>query len=200
MLAQLLSEAGQSTEAVAHNLRVLELSPSAVGAWSSVASNKKFTAEDGAVIARMIADLNRPDLTPRNRLALHFALGKAYDDVGDYEAAMRNFEAGNRIRAIAGRLDRAQLVETINKSIGATPPGYRDRLPDAGVEDATPILIVGMPRSGSTLTEQILSSHPDVAAGGELDFWRERVTSHKDGWRVDLSGEAARRSRLTFRS
>jgi tetratricopeptide (TPR) repeat protein len=198
MLAQLLGEAGRSTEAVAHNLRVLELSPSTVGAWSSVAANKKFTREDEAMIGRMNADLSRPDLTPRNRVALHFALGKAYDDIGDYEAAMRSFEAGNRIRAVAGRLDRAELVETIDKSIEATAPGYRDRLPDAGVNDPTPILIVGMPRSGSTLTEQILSSHPDVAAGGELDFWRERVTSHKDGWRVDLPEEAARRLAIDY--
>lgn len=193
MLATLLSEAGQSTEAVTHNLRVIELCPSTVGAWSSVTANKKFTPEDVAMIDRMNADLERPNLTPRDRLALHFALGKAYDDVGNYEAAMRNFEAGNRFRAIAGRLDRAELTETIDKAIQATPPDYRDRLPDSGVEEATPILIVGMPRSGSTLTEQILSRHPDVAAGGELDFWRERVTSRKDAWRVDLTEDAALR-------
>jgi tetratricopeptide (TPR) repeat protein len=193
MLAKLLGEAGRSTEAEAHNLRVIELSPEAVGTWSSVATNKKFTSEDGALIARMNADLKRPGLTPRELRALHFALGKAYDDIGNHEEAMRNFEAANRFRAIAGRLDRAELVETIDKSIKATPPGYCDRLPDLGVEDATPILIVGMPRSGSTLTEQILSSHPDVAAGGELDFWRARVTSRPEAWRVDLAADTVRR-------
>ena len=110
-----------------------------------------------------------------------------------YEAAMRNFEAGNRLRARAGGLERDALVRRIDQLIEATPPGYRDRQPDPGVEDATPILIVGMPRSGSTLTEQILSSHPEVAAGGELEFWGLRYTSAEDVWSLTSTAEATRR-------
>ena len=68
-------------------------------AWYGVATNRKFTAEDGPLIARMNAALARPNLTPRDRRSLRFALGKAHDDIGNYEAAMRNFEAGNRLRA-----------------------------------------------------------------------------------------------------
>ena len=84
---------------------------------------------------------------------------------------MQHFEAGNRFRALGTRLRRDALVRRVDKLIADTPPGYRERQPDPGVGDATPVLIVGMPRSGSTLTEQILSSHPEVAAGGELEFW-----------------------------
>lgn len=145
MLAQLLSEAGRSTEAVTHNLRVLELSPGTVGAWSSVAANKKFTSEDGAMIDRMNAALEQSNLTPRKRVSLHFALGKAHDDLGNYELAMQNFDAGNRFRALGGRLDRARLVRHFDQVIAATAQGYRDRLPDVGIHNSTPILIVGMP-------------------------------------------------------
>ena len=127
----------------------------------------------------MNAALARPNLTPRHRQSLHFALGKAHDDMGDYETAMRNFEAGNRYRALGGRFDRGAFARRIDRLIEATPPGYRDRQPDRGVEDATPILIVGLPRSGSTLTEQILSSHPEVAAGGELEFWASRTSAQR---------------------
>jgi tetratricopeptide (TPR) repeat protein len=193
MLAKLLGEAGHSAEATAHHLRAAELAPGMINVWSGVASNKKFSADDGPLIARMNAGLAFPHLTPRHRQSLHFALGKAHDDIGNYEAAMRNFDAGNRFRALGGRLRREALTWRIDQLIAATPPGYRDRQPDRGVEDPTPILIVGLPRSGSTLTEQILSSHPDVAAGGEMEFWKVRDTPRLDTWSVTATPEATRR-------
>ncbi len=194
ILAKLLGQAGLSSEAAAHYERVTELAPDlGVAAWSGVATNRKFTADDGPLIARMSAALARPHLTPRIRQGLLFALGKAHDDMGNYEEAMRNFEAGNRLRALGGGLNRETLARRVNEIIEATPLGYRDRQGDSGVEDATPILIVGMPRSGSTLTEQILSSHPDVAAGGELEFWGLRDAPRKDAWSIASTPEATRR-------
>ena len=192
-LAKLLGEAGLSAEAAARYLRAIELAPDLCLGWSGLAKNRKFTGEDSALIARMNAVLARPNLTPRKRQVVHFALGKAHDDMGNYEAAMRNFEAGNRLRATAGDLNRADLVRSVDRLIEATPPGYRERQPDPGVEDATPILIVGMPRSGSTLTEQILSSHPEVGAGGELEFWHGRDTPREDVWSLTSTAEATRR-------
>jgi tetratricopeptide (TPR) repeat protein len=192
-LARLLGQAGLSAEAAAHYERVTQLSADLGTAWSGVALNKKFSAEDGPLIARMNAGLTRPNLTPRHRQALYFALGKAHDDMGNYEAAMRNFEAGNRLRARAGGLRRDALVRRVDQLIKATPPGYRERQPDPGVEDSTPVLIVGLPRSGSTLTEQILSSHPEVAAGGELEFWGIRDTPREDIWSITSTPEDTRR-------
>ena len=101
-LAKLLGEAGLSAEAAAHYLRATELAPDMCLAWSGLATNRKFTGEDSPLIAQMNAVLARPNLTPRKRQLVHFALGKAHDDMGNYEAAMRNFEAGNRLRAMAG--------------------------------------------------------------------------------------------------
>jgi tetratricopeptide (TPR) repeat protein len=192
-LAKLLGEAGLSAEAAAHYLRATELAPDMCLAWSGLATNRKFTDEDSPLIARMNAVLARPILTPRKRQLVHFALGKAHDDMGNYEAAMRDFEAGNRLRPRTGDFNRAELVGRVDRLIEATPPGYRDRLPDLGVEDATPILIVGMPRSGSTLTEQILSSHPEVAAGGELEFWHGRDTPREEVLGLTSTAEATRR-------
>ncbi len=189
-LGKLLSRAGLSAEAAAHYQRAAELSPEMNDAWMGVTTNRKFTAEDGPLIARMNAALARSDLTPRHRLLVHFALGKAHDDIGNYEEAMRNFEAGNRYRALGGRLRREMLSKYIDRLIEATPPGYRERQPDWGADDATPILIVGLPRSGSTLTEQILSSHPEIAAGGELEFWGMRCAAHEDIWGLTSTPEA----------
>ncbi|MGA7196339.1 sulfotransferase family protein, partial [Roseiarcus sp.] len=72
-------------------------------------------------------------------------------------------------------------------------PGYRDRQPDWGVEDPTPVLIVGLPRSGTTLTEQILSSHPEIAAGGEREPWGARFAARGDIWGPTSTPEATRR-------
>jgi tetratricopeptide (TPR) repeat protein len=192
-LAILLGQAGLSAEAAACFERTAEMSPDNGAAWSGVALHRKFTPDDGPLIARMEAALARPDLATRHRQSLHFALGKAHDDRGNYEAAMRNFEAGNRLRARLGRLNRDLLVRRIDRLIESTPPGYRDCQPDPGVQDATPILIVGMLRSGSTLTEQILSSHPEIAAGGELEFWGVRYTQCEDVWSLVSSPDGTRR-------
>ena len=192
-LGQLLSRAGLSEEAAAQYERATELSPEMSDVWMGVATNRKFTAEDGPLIARMNAALARASLTPRHRLLLHFALGKALDDMGNYEEAMRNFEAGNRYRALGGRLKREMISQYIDRLIEATPPGYRDRQPDWGVEDPTPVLIVGLPRSGTTLTEQILSSHPEIAAGGEREPWGARFAARGDIWGPTSTPEATRR-------
>ncbi len=192
-LGSLLNQAGLFAEAGAHFECALDLSPEKNEVWFGVATSRKFTADDGPLIARMNAALGRSNLTPSHRKLLHFALGKAHDDMGNYKEAMQNFEAGNRYRPLGGRLDRRILTRYIDRVIEATPPGYRDRRPDRGVVDATPILIVGMPRSGSTLTEQILSSHPEVAAAGEERFWSVRCAAHDDIWGLTPTPEATQR-------
>ncbi|MGH7025197.1 MAG: sulfotransferase family protein [Caulobacteraceae bacterium] len=120
----------------------------------------------------MNAALARPMLTPLQRQVTHFALGKAHDDIGDYGAAIRHFDAANKIRAKFAAFDGAALATRVDRLIAETPRSSFDAA--VGVSDATPILIVGMPRSGTTLVEQILSSHARVAAGGELSFWADR--------------------------
>jgi tetratricopeptide (TPR) repeat protein len=191
-LGRVLSHWGRSAQAAIHLQRAVELSPAQIGAWSVLSANKTFTAEDGPLLARMRATLDLPDLNPQAHQAIHFALGKAHEDMGLYEEAMGDFEAGNRLRALTGGLDRAGVVRTIDRLIAVTPRGYRDRQPDPGVEDAAPVLIVGLPRCGSTLIEQMLSSHPDVAARGELEFWPKRQLQ-TESWRLTPNAEATRR-------
>jgi tetratricopeptide (TPR) repeat protein len=190
-LGKLLGQAGHSAEAAAHYLRAAGLSPEISDAWQGLARNRRFTPDDAPLVARMNAALALPNLSSFARQTVHFALGKAYDDMGNYQEAMRNFDAGNQFRALAGKLDREELAARVDRLIEATP-GYRDRQPDRESEDATPVLIVGLPRSGSTLVEQIISSHPEVSAGGELEFWVTRYPSAKDAW-LPLAADAARR-------
>ena len=193
ILANLLAQSGLSEEAADEFERASELTLDMNSVWIGITTNRKITAADDALIARMQGALNQPRLMPRHRQMLHFALGKAHDDRGEHEAAMRNFEEGNRLRAMGGQFDREALGRRVDQIIEATPPAFFDRSPPVGVDDATPILIVGMPRSGSTLTEQILSSHPEVAAGGELGFWSAPRILNEDLWSLAGDTEAAKR-------
>ena len=177
MLGEMLAKVGQSAKAALYYERGITLQPEMIGSWLGFAMSTNFTSADRALIERIAAGLLQPHLTPAQRKSLHFALGKAHDDLGDYAEAMRHFDAANHIRSSAARLDRVTLERQIDRLIAATPEGYLGRRPELGVDAATPILIVGMPRSGTTLVEQILSSHPDVAAGGELSFWGDRFAS-----------------------
>src|SRR6202041_3342817 len=106
--------------------------------------------------------------------------GKAFDDLGDWSEAMRNYRQGNDLRAMSARLDRGVLVRHYDDLIaGFSNEGLANAVRSLGRTARRggnlPVFIVGMPRSGTTLTEQILSSHPAVAAGGELGFWTNSV-------------------------
>lgn len=198
ILANLLTQAGLSEEAAAEFERASELTLDMNSVWIGITTTRKITAGDDALIARMQAALNQPRLMPRHRQMLRFALGKAHDDRGEYEAAMRNFEEGNRLRGMGGAFDRESLARRVDQIIEATSPAFWDRAHDIGTEDATPVLIVGMPRSGSTLTEQILSSHPDVAAGGELGFWSAPQLLSENLWSFEGDAEAAKRVAIDY--
>ncbi len=192
-LGQVLSETGRAEEAVTTLERGITLDPDMAAAWQTLATNKKFTKDDLELIGRMLDAVARPGVAPGQRQAVHFALGKAYDDIGDYTAATRHFDAGNALSGTHRRLDRTRLAKQTDLMIRSSPPGFLARRSDLGVADETPILIVGMPRSGTTLVEQILSSHPDVAPGGELGFWRQRANGGIGILGVDTKPEVAGR-------
>ena len=193
VLGRYLGQQGHSEEAAACFERAARLAPDMGVLWSGVATHRKFTAADGPLIARMNASLARSGMAPFHRQQVRFALGKAHNDMGAYDLAMKHFEEGNRIRGRNVTFNKEGLIRRVDSLIAATPHGFRDRQPDRGVDDATPILIVGMPRSGSTLTEQILSSHPEIAAGGELEFWGHRDVPRDDLWGITPDAEATRR-------
>ena len=169
MLGDLAGEAGRFDEAIAHLRRAFELDPARVSALYNISNLRKVTVRDLEFVAEMetlLADRRR---TALDRALLNFALGKAYDDLGDEAKAMAHFDAGNaRERARLGPFDRDAFSARIDALIAAPVPA-----PAADGEGERALFIVGMPRSGTTLIEQILSAHPDIGAGGELTFWVE---------------------------
>jgi tetratricopeptide (TPR) repeat protein len=150
--------------------RATELLPSLTEAWFRAGA---LVYTDG-LLARMEAALATPGLDVGQRLRLHLALGKAADDLGDYALAMQHFDAADAVRRGSASFDSAAFDRQINLLIARCTGDLIARAAELGSGDATPVLIVGMPRSGTTLVEQIVSSHPEVAAGGELIFWNGR--------------------------
>ena len=110
-------------------------------------------------------------------MSLHFILGKSFDDLRNYDAAMRHYDAANLIRHVLEPFDRNALARHIDEAIAQHPPHAFAEGGAGGSDDETPVLVLGMPRSGTTLVEQILSSHARVGGGGELTFWDQRMTA-----------------------
>src|SRR5882672_5216616 len=173
LLGNLLTECGRFDEARECLQRAIDMAPLLAGSYYDLVRCRPVTQDDG-LLQRMTAALDTPGLEMAQRLRLHLAIGKAADDLGDYSLAMLHFDAADAVRRGASVFDSAAFARETDRLIARCTPALMSRAPELGVSDVTPVLIIGMPRSGTTLLEQIVSSHPQMAAGGELNFWNER--------------------------
>jgi len=174
LLGNLLSEFGRFEEAHACFTRAVTIAPLLAGSYYDLVRCRPVTMTDEGLLARMEATLATPGLEVAQRLRVLLALGKAADDLGRYALAMEHFDAADAVRQGSASFNSAAFDTEINRLIQRCTPDLIARAPELGTGDAAPILIIGMPRSGTTLVEQIVSSHPEVSAGGELNFWNER--------------------------
>lgn len=174
VLARNLSILGDLAAAAALYEQALTLDPRLTGAVTGLIAAHKMTERDRPLIARIERHLREDRLTPPDRIALHLALGKAFDDLADYESAVRHYDAGNDLRARLARFDRDALDRLLDMTETQCTREFLAGRAGFGSGDETPIFVIGMPRSGTTLVEQILSSHPLVCGASELTFWGER--------------------------
>jgi tetratricopeptide (TPR) repeat protein len=182
LLGNLLSEFGRFDEARECFQRAIAIAPLLAGCYYDLVRCRPVTSNDDGLLQRMEAALATPGLEAAQRVRLHLALGKAADDLGDYALAMQHFDGADAVRRGCLFFDSAAFVIEIERLIARCTPELIARAPELGSCDATPVLILGMPRSGTTLVEQIVSNHPQVGAGGELHFWNERGAAwHRSG-------------------
>jgi tetratricopeptide (TPR) repeat protein len=162
-----LKTLGRQDEAVARYRRAYTIRDDFGDAYWSLANLKtyRFTPTESRAIS---AALQRVGTAETDRIHLHFALGKSREDAGQYDEAFHHYASGNRLRKAQCRYD----AEAFRRRLGAYREffdrAFFERLQDAGSDSSAPIFIVGLPRSGSTLLEQILSSHPLVEGTKEL--------------------------------
>ena len=176
LLGNLLSEFGRFGEARECFQRAITIAPLLAGCYYDFVRCRPVTSadHDNGLLQRMEAALATPGLEAAQRLRLHLAIGKAADDLGDYGLAMRHFDSADAVRRNSAAFDSAGFSVEIDRMIARCTPELIARAPEHGSHDATPVLILGMPRSGTTLVEQIVSMHPEVGAGDELQFWNQR--------------------------
>jgi Sulfotransferase family len=145
----------------------IDVKAEAAEIYWSLSNLKTFRFSDGEVTA-MQALLAQDDLADKDAVHLSFSLGKAFEDAGDYAAAFAHYDHGNKLRRVQEHYDPVH-TEMINERIRTVfSTDFLAAREDVGFRGARPIFIVGLPRSGSTLLEQILSSHPQVEATHEL--------------------------------
>jgi tetratricopeptide (TPR) repeat protein len=144
----------------------LQLDPGSGAAWAVRAGLKRFAADDPdlAALSRLLA---APKLLVEDRTRVEFALGKAFDDIGDAQKAFAHLTTGNRLHRSAHPYNVSDDLEQFAEIARALSPQTFSTLSGAGDPSRRPVFIVGMPRSGTSLVEQILASHPDVWGGGE---------------------------------
>jgi tetratricopeptide (TPR) repeat protein len=173
--ATLLMEAGRKDEAGAAFDRALEVFPDSAMILASRADARKFSADDPdfSVLEAFLAEGERRPLP--DRIAVHFALGKAYLDVKDGARAFAHFDAGNRQKRASFDYDVSESGQWLAHLADILTPELFRRLQGGGEASDLPVFVVGMPRSGTTLIEQIVSSHPQVTGAGELSALRLAV-------------------------
>ncbi|MGA9878733.1 MAG: sulfotransferase [Candidatus Sulfotelmatobacter sp.] len=174
LLGNLLTEFGRFDEARACFERAIAIAPMLAGSYYELVRCRPVTSADDGLLQGMQAALATPGLEAAQLLRVHLAIGKAAEDLGDDGLAMRHFDAADAVRRGTVRFDSAAFSTEIDRLIARCRPEWIARAPELGSSDATPVLIIGMPRSGTTLVEQIVSMHPEVGAGAELHFWNQR--------------------------
>ena len=176
-LAKVMMELGRVDEVVEALERVIAIVPDKALYYRSLSEAWRFTPGDRHLTALETIARDGEALPPESRVEIHFALAKALDDIGDVERSFDHLLLGNRLKRASISYDEAFLLDQFERVRAAFTPELMQRLAGLGHGSAEPVFILGMPRSGSTLVEQILASHPAVTAAGELDGFAQTVTA-----------------------
>jgi tetratricopeptide (TPR) repeat protein len=172
-----IDEAGQAYE------RALHLAPRHAATHLNLAYLRRFTAGDPRLAALEKLAENAATLDADGQIALHFALGKAFGDLGEYERSFHHLRDGNaqkRARLAYDEKDMLGLLERIRTTF---TPALMQQKSGSGDASDMPVFIVGMPRSGTTLVEQILASHSSVLGAGEIETFYQAILRfrHRNG-------------------
>ena len=166
-IAHSLKTLGRRQESIEAYRAAASARPSFGDAYWSLANLKTYRFTDDE-LARMRTEESAPAILPVDRYHLCFALGKAFEDRGEYAQSWRYYQRGNALKRSESRY-RPEIIETnTRKQIEVCTREFFAHRKEAGITNADPIFIVGLPRAGSTLLEQILASHSRVEGTQEL--------------------------------
>ena len=189
----LFYEMGRFPEAEALATAALEAGRWDINTFGILASLRRMSAADRPWLEQAEAVLKQ-GLIPYHELGLRYLMGKFCDDIGEHDRAFAHYQIANRLkRALKGHWNRDYWAQRVEQIMTLFPARQANSKPPTNNSAPTPVLIVGMPRSGTSLIEQILSSHPQVFGAGELKYWGEqgeRYLQNADGTQLDALGKA----------
>ncbi|GAC1451357.1 MAG: hypothetical protein PVSMB6_00580 [Steroidobacteraceae bacterium] len=184
---------GRFGEAEGWFQRALDVDPKASYAWAARVWLRKMTPADGAWLKRA-EEIAGSGLERIDEATLRFAIGKYCDDVGDYPRAFRSYQRANELHKLCAEpYDRQGYTRFIDAVIRARTPEVIAQASATGSDSERPVFVLGMPRSGTSLVEQIIASHPAAHGAGELNFWQTVVRRNAPAFWHSLPSEPMRR-------
>jgi tetratricopeptide (TPR) repeat protein len=184
-----LKTIGRAQDSIAAYRRALGLKPSYGEVWWSLANIKTAPFSD-ADLDEMLQQLSHPHLTDDDRFHIDFALGKAFEDRSDWPQAFHHYDAGNKLRRKSLDYDAEEHSRQVSHHLKTLTPNFFSARADGGCLAPDPIFVLGMPRAGSTLIEQILACHSMVEGTQELqDIGKIAQQLGRSGNMLDALGQ-----------
>jgi tetratricopeptide (TPR) repeat protein len=175
-----LKSLGRLDEARASVRKALDINPKLYSAYANLNDLETFGA-DHDLLAKMQDILAEADDPEAERyISIHFTLGKALEDSKDYQKALEHYLTGTRLRRAQLKYDEPETMKFFDDIKAAFPAEIFKNRPFAGHPSDMPLFIVGMPRSGSTLVEQVISSHPKAFGAGEIKLLHRSLGMLRD--------------------
>jgi tetratricopeptide (TPR) repeat protein len=191
-LADISADQGRFAEAEQLFQRAIAIEPETAEAWVGISRLRTMTAGDAAWVAQAQRIAARP-LAPQKEVQLRYAIGKYFDDTQQFEQAFENYRRANDLtRHYRSAYDRPQMTQAVDSIIRCYDRDWLRRACIDGDASVRPVFIVGMPRSGTTLAEQILASHRSVFGAGELMYWNSAAAAYSPAARAGAVGGLAR--------
>jgi len=178
-----LKDLGRQQEATEAYCRAIELDPGKPGFYVSLAECKKFSPGDAHLA--LMESMAAKELPASDRMNLDFGLGKAYADLADHRRAFEHLLAANAAMRATLRYDEKATADLFDRIERIFSPELMAARAGAGEPSRRPIFVIGMPRSGTTLVEQVLASHPAVHGAGELFAFQavvETIAAQRGGY------------------
>jgi len=177
-MAELEADKGDFARAEELLRRAIVIEPDLAEGWAGIAAIRKMTKADSDWLDSALSIVSRA-LPPRDEARLRFAIGKFYDDVREFDHAFAHYQRANELcKLYGGEYNRPQQTLAVDVIQRIYSRDWLEREQRHGDVSQRPVFIVGMPRTGTSLAEQILASHPSVFGAGELSFWKDAIGQH----------------------
>ncbi len=184
---------GRFDKAEAMFKRAVEVDPKMPSAWAAMAGLRKMTSSDAAWL-QGAEEIAASGITVLDEADMRFAIAKYCHDVEDFKGAFQSYKRANELHKMAAtsydRKARAGLVDDLMRVYTRETISHVGPLASDSIK---PVFVVGMPRSGTSLIEQIIASHPDAKGAGELAFWSRAAHDHESVIRRTLLDESTRK-------